>query len=603
MGQEGDGNCGATATFPSVSSSSEFSPRKDAPSSGSWVSRLTLLFYARLACGDDLPPLIQHIRTQLRNPPAKEVTDTSLPASSSAGTSFVGAAMDRIPAAMQQIHEKAAIVPDISDDEDLQLRRAARVALLFSVESEGAQDEATRLLYEPSVAQLARCAPRQGEGAFLPLPPRVDYLLSDRVAVSYARRWAQEGRWDWGLQLLARAATTRTTTAAAVELFSHAGHWDRAVHCLSTIPPAAWSELEVSATVRSLYRASQERRRGEMTNAPAPELWRLALHVLNTSCENNVRLSTPSAVNDALGLLGIEGRQWALACHVVESMLLDHHEGSVTSDSMHKVRPNVVSVYQMCRALRRQWHLALHYASLMMYQGDVRIEDDREMAERLLRACIKGNRWAEALHTVKQRLERSTSDRGTKSEESVSANTFLDVLRMLNDYQKGPLATRLLQESQLSKHFSKDVTGKAYNTMLRYSGTVAEAQLCLQTIKSLGMALENESCEHLLILYAREGDWEQALSSLNLLLEDPQRRRLYIPSAKTHDAVQYALERAPPPGPSWEVSLRLFSRMSDLQVPVSEVAFQSTVKKCFAQGQSGQAQAIFQFVMRHGVHK
>ncbi|ORC87308.1 uncharacterized protein TM35_000221070 [Trypanosoma theileri] len=239
----------------------------------------------------------------------------------------------------------------------------------------------------------------------------------------------------------------------------------------------------------------------------------------------------------------------------------------------------------------------------MVYKGDICIADDNEVMERLLRLCVTGNRWAEALSTLQVRLEGNLDDEKRENFDFVTINTFLDVLRMLKECQKGSLASRLLLQTQLSKHFSKDTTGKAYNVMLRYSNTTAEAQLWLQTMKSKNISLENESCEHLLIMHAREGEWHQSLKLLNLLLDDPKRRSLYIPSAKAHDAVQYALERAPMPGPSWELSLQLFSRMCTLQVPISEVAFQSVVKKCFAHGMDKQAQNLFQFVMRHGVHK
>ncbi|PWU99325.1 hypothetical protein C4B63_9g492 [Trypanosoma cruzi] len=569
--------------------------------SGTWISRLVCMFFARLASGEELLPLIRHVRTELLRPTQAPLGARAIPVAT-LGASVANTTADLPGTMLQGSNPRMEAMDGVSDQDKLCLYRAAKVALLLSAEGEKAQDEATLLLCEPVVAQALLLAANQGDAVALPLPRKYDFFLSSRVAVCCARRWAREGRWDVGLRLLERAVATPMTKAAAVELLSNAGRWEMAVRCLGQLPPTLWTEIEVSAAVRSLYRAVEGRRRNGMKVGDTPNtgLWRIALHILTLVRGNKVKLSAPSAVNDALGLLGADGQQWVMACRLVKTMLLNLEKEGRTGESSGTVRPNMVSIYQMFRALRQHWHLALQHASLMIREGDICISDDREVTDRLLKACVVGYRWVEALRTVQKSLESNPSEEGR---DFIHTDVFLRVLGMLHEHQKGFLATQLFQQPQLSRHFSKDTTGKAYNVMLRYCNTVSEARVWLQTMGTKNILVENESYEHLMILYSREGVWQQALSLFNALLTDPQRQRLYIPCAKAHDAVQYALERVLPPGPSWEVSMTLFTRMCELNVPISEVAFQSVVKKCFSQGKADEAQSLFRFVVRHGVRR
>ncbi|KAH9578736.1 hypothetical protein LSM04_003636 [Trypanosoma melophagium] len=586
-----------------------------------WISRVVFLFFALLARGDDLSQLLCHMRGQLNETSQNLVLNKELSSSPSSSSSSLSSSplplSDDKPGKgtsneLKELPRHGGEMQDkISKQDALLLGRAARTALFFSVESGKAEDEVKKLLYEPIVAEAVRQTPLHVKSTSFPLPSKYEYMLSNRAAVSYARKWAREGRWDWGLQLLANVTPTPVTMAAGTELFSQAGQWDMAIHCLSTIPSADWTEVEVSAAIRGLFHASQRRSRtlektaskSTKMSATSCDNWKLALHILSLCVKSGVQLSTPSSINDILGMLGVRGQDWVTACNLVDYMILNRNKNESCDTSNSKIHPNVVSIYHMCRILRRQWHLALYYASLMVSKGDIRIADDSEVTERFLRLCVTGNRWAEALTTLQVCLEGNIDNEKIKYGDWITVETFLDVLRMLKESQKGSLASRFLLQTQLSKHFSKDATGKAYNVMLRYSNTAAEAQSWLQMMNSKNIPVENESCEHLLIMHAREGEWSQSLKLLSLLLDDPKRNSLYIPSAKAHDAVQYALERAPLPGPGWEVSLRLFSRMCDLQVPISEVSFQSIVKKCFTHGMDKQAQMLFRFAMRRGVHK
>lgn len=168
--------------------------------------------------------------------------------------------------------------------------------------------------------------------------------------------------------------------------------------------------------------------------------------------------------------------------------------------------------------------------------------------------------------------------------------------------QEWPSTASHLSAEELSKHFSRHTLFRAYNGLLQKSTSLEEAEWYRKTLFSIRGGIENESLAHLVPLYAKRGKWEAALHSLQELIYHPRRQARFLPTAALHDSVQYALEQAPSPGPSWEVSMKLFKDMiENAQVPLSEVAFQSVVKKCFSQGASVSAQKLFEYMIRHGV--
>ncbi|KAG5496297.1 hypothetical protein JKF63_02598 [Porcisia hertigi] len=187
---------------------------------------------------------------------------------------------------------------------------------------------------------------------------------------------------------------------------------------------------------------------------------------------------------------------------------------------------------------------------------------------------------------------------------------------------------------RLSKHYSTDPIARAYNFLLQSADTLHSAEQVLVQLRNsrspslqgpvldaqsskgdtgseasrqfrdrdAGLAgLETESVAHLAYLSAVAGNWCRALHHANALLHEPRYSATFFPTARLHDAVQYALERAPSPGPSWRVSVQLFADMMDRNVPSSEVSFQSVVKRCFTDGAPDQAQRLFHFVLRRGV--
>ncbi|ORC87309.1 uncharacterized protein TM35_000221080 [Trypanosoma theileri] len=367
MGEKDNGRCKTPISCVSVDPSSVFSSSTHINETA-WISQVVLLFFKRLASGDDLPEVLCHMRGQLNKIPINKVLDknlssSSLPLTDDKHEEVVGNELKEPP------RQEVEVQPNISQQDALLLSRAARTALFFSVESDKAQEEVKKLLYEPVVAQAVRQAPLHLQSASFPLPSKYEYMLSNRAAVSYARKWAREGRWDWGLQLLANVTPTPVTMAAGTELFSQAGQWDMAIRCLSTIPSVEWTEVEVSAAIRSLYHASQGRShilenkstisesttlKSTKMSAMSSDNWKLALHILSLCVKNGVQLSTPSSINDILGMLGVRGQDWITACNLVENMMLNKNENELCKTSNGNIRPNVVSIYHMCRVLRRQ---------------------------------------------------------------------------------------------------------------------------------------------------------------------------------------------------------------------------------------------------------
>ncbi|KAK7198144.1 hypothetical protein NESM_000770900 [Novymonas esmeraldas] len=181
----------------------------------------------------------------------------------------------------------------------------------------------------------------------------------------------------------------------------------------------------------------------------------------------------------------------------------------------------------------------------------------------------------------------------------------------------------------LSKHYNTDTISRAFNCLIQNAATLDAAEDVLRQLHHAERAqpnarvagvvdggsgsldhsdaalagLETESVAHIAYLSAVAGDWRRALHHTDALLCQQRYRTTFLPTARLHDAVQYALEQAPPPGPPWQVSLRLFTQMMERHVPSSEVAFQSAVKRCFAGGVPDQAQRLFYDALRRGVRQ
>lgn len=287
------------------------------------------------------------------------------------------------------------------------------------------------------------------------------------------------------------------------------------------------------------------------------------------------------------------------------------------------MRPNAVTVFHTCQVFQSQWAIALACGLEMIRRYDVPIAEDLPCLESLLEHCVEGQRWTEALeimersnmyHQQKRREGGAATLHGTRDHHSASS---AQQQRRLRKRLQIPLATLLCQNegaymrhpdvfspAAMSKYFNHHTLSRAYNTLLQHSTQASDATHWRNELQRLRCSVENESLVHLVTLHSKEGAWRAALSSLEEILQDPARQRFFVPTAALHDTVQYALEQAPPPGASWEVSVRLFTDFtSTRQVPLSDVAFQSVVKKCFSQGAHTQAQHLFEYLIRHGVKR
>lgn len=182
----------------------------------------------------------------------------------------------------------------------------------------------------------------------------------------------------------------------------------------------------------------------------------------------------------------------------------------------------------------------------------------------------------------------------------------------------------LQQQRSLSRHYNAHTLSRSYNFMLQHAQTARDAAHYYKELLALGQRapaqrtqakegacvhhgerdrfVENESYAHLANLYARADRWLEALRCFEPLLHDARRQGLYVPTAQMHDTLQYAMHRAPSPGPSWEYGLFLFEEMCRRHVPISDVSFRCTVQRCFHQGARAQAQALLVLAIKAGVH-
>ncbi|KPA84822.1 hypothetical protein ABB37_01299 [Leptomonas pyrrhocoris] len=431
--------------------------------------------------------------------------------------------------------------------------------------------------------------------------------------------------------------------------------------------------------------------------------------------------STPSAFNDTLGLFALDPTAWREACLLLDKLIAARgctmeeaapspaaasippnvsntadpqraSQGILSTQASaalyQHMRPNPVTIHQTCRVFQQHWDVGLQYVQrLQRVAGDaLHLCTDIVATEDVLRLCIAGQRWQEALRLVvsyeaavrDQHTANDSSSLSTCSSSSSSPSTFsrprgvsaelmsarqhfrpdvfVQLVRLLGSVPEcrpvayalvrrhdtrvsspraslspmqtdvPPLASTLPRvDLSRSKLYNDDTLSRAYNCLLQGSATLHAADALVKELNQLYGAdvstpsssalplsvvsdfdakiagLETESVAHIAYLCCTAGNWQRALHHTNALLHSPRYRATFIPTARLHDAVQYALEQAPPPGPSWELSMKLFTDMMDRNVPISEVSFQSVVKRCFAGGAPEQAQRVFQMVMRRGV--
>lgn len=739
-------------------------------------------FFQGLAAGEDLAELIRSLRRSLRTcyhecmrTSAAVFPSSSESASDAADTAAM--ALSTSPAAPHPLPSRS-----LSASQRQAYWSASRAAFLFAAESQAATEEATVLHCSPVTRSVLfpyyypMSGAAEGAGAAtLPLGTvlhgsDMTMILSDTRIAELARaelRRDPRNGWQQALRLLDQVTPTALTCALELELYRHTNghHWAEALRCLWTLPPSQWTEMDVGAVLRSLYHAGrreQQLKRVHAKHSPAEStasshldgsassknsadesgtadrsgggtaplpssssqvfLARLiaqALRVHRAVEETRVlQWSTPSALNDTVGLIAQDQSAWREACLLLDKLIAarmspTEKKASRASDAeqsakakshatrqpsapltvtsaqassaLYKlVQPNAVTIHQTCCALQQQCEVGLRYVRLLHDTSSDSIDlfSDIAATEDVLRLCIAGQKWQEALELVTQhqamlRNRRSASSNAIRHAfhpsqvpstsarpQAVAAtlpsdrqhyrpDVFVQLVRLLGSAPPARPAAYTLLQSQArsstcesasaasaaaspqsvalgrSKHYNADTLSRAYNCLLQGSDTLAAADAivselnhhyetdgrlaesslhsCTSTaavtdpydVKLAG--LETESVAHVAYLCCVAGNWERALHHTNALLHAPRYKATFLPTARLHDAMQYALEQAPPPGPSWELSMRLFTDMMERHVPNSEVSFQSVVKRCFAGGAPEQAQKLFHMVLKRGV--
>ncbi|KAG5470642.1 hypothetical protein LSCM1_01888 [Leishmania martiniquensis] len=334
------------------------------------------------------------------------------------------------------------------------------------------------------------------------------------------------------------------------------------------------------------------------------------LQQLQETFADTLSITSDTAATEDVLRLCIAGQQWEAALRLVtahEAQIVDggeggsrpsamHHRSRVSDALKHPVASAVVAPKRATLPQRRQ-----------RYRPDVLVQLVR------LLGSVPASRAA-AYDLVRRHAASGAAPPIDATHVCKSSHTTVDL--------------------KLSKHYNRDTFSRAYNFLVQNAETLDAAKHAVEQLRHSQLprpegcnkgaregkrfvggdeglqvsdmddelaGLETESVAHIAYLSAVAGDWCRALHHANALLHEPRYRTTFFPTARLHDAVQYALEQAPSPGPSWQVSLQLFTDMMERNVPTSEVSFQCAVKRCFAGGVPGQAQKLFYYALRKGV--
>lgn len=485
--------------------------------------------------------------------------------------------------------------PSLAD----QCAAVADLALILSVEDTAANKEATQLFLElpPSRERVLshwNGAVPSSEGIFRSLPVLLNAAAASHVMRSDPHVWRQTN----ALRLLLETPLSPPAAVARIHFSKQAGDWKTALESLLVgIAPSQWTEMDVSGTLQACRRAAMPL--GSSSTKECKDL-------LAVLCQQSTRVfrmanthiahwSSPSALNNTLAILALDPTQWQTACKVLESATPspgDAEEAGTPNGGVsrqHRVRGNHHTVYHIAQCFQRKWDVGLRLASQWIARDSISVGSDPAAVASLLQLCIAGSRWQEALHLMEASNRHSPATPVARRQ-----HLQMPLARLLSAH---------VPSGSLAPHFHTSSLNKALNVLLQQSTTTQSAENFHSMLQRNRYSVENDSTAHLVSLYAKEGQWILALSSLNHLLHQTRHSSQFTYTA-LHDMVQYALEQAPAPGASWEVSVKLFTRMtSERRTPVSEVAFQSVIKKCFACGASKQAQQLFEYLIRHGVRR
>lgn len=486
------------------------------------------------------------------------------------------------------------------------LSALTRSTLMASVESEEAMREAMRFyrLVEPHLTDPS---------AFT-RSAVVAMFSNERNATRTMRQLAHAGNWKASCQLLNSHGMTEMTLAAGVEAYCVGAQWQQAIEILLLMKPLSWTERELAVILGAMYRVARKevlQRGPNEFSVPSTLFWATALNAFERFVtlkgrQQTAAFTTPTSVNNLIGILG-SARQWERATEVLQRWSLPRDPSCDALQPVGQVasslRPTSVTVARVCSLYgTRRWEMAMSFVGANLSRTLNEEDIDVDATNRLLRACSAGQRWREA-----NRLLDSCVKNGVRLPHQ-------DCVRLMRAFGQSAISTKTASDTHaisalprrvfqehLSRHGNPDVMSRAANSMLQHATSVDDAAFWRSQLEHGNAVVENESLDHLVALYAQHGDWSASLECLSLLLCDPARKFMYVPSSTTHDWAQYALSSAPSPGASWTVSVSLFSEMASRHVPLSEVSFQSVVKKCFAQQSMTAANSVFAFMMKRGV--
>ncbi|CUF50690.1 Hypothetical protein, putative [Bodo saltans] len=497
---------------------------------------------------------------------------------------------------------------------------------------------------EPSRNTVSLCRFAQQRDTFHSDSPSELMLASEKVAIPRMRELIDDGLWSAACQLFHCSVASDVGLAVGIEAYSAGARWVEATKLMELMSPAAWTERELACVLGAMYTTARKddatKRKYTPKHVSTDEdplvteeaLWRTALSITQKFVCTRIDVdaysqhraaaeapifSSSSAISNLFGILGCF-RRWQQALTVAAQHVLRESEDDDQHSRAAVVPLNVVGLSQLCFALQSKWSIALAISSKLIERGVVRFEElDAVAMQRMLRCCLSGNRWAEASRMVDAWSSRYHKATGGPLEESGSESSkraalpptlhldqCMKLLQLLGTRSETRHArSSLLQHHLLARATNSDIKSRAINAMVQSARSTHEAHQWSNELETHGLLEENESLVHRVQLCAQENMWRESLRLCGILLHDRCHQGVgsYIPTASLHDWSQYAINSAPAPGPSWEVSVSLFSHMMAAHVPMSDVSFQAVVRRCFSQGASQQANNVFALMMKRGV--
>ncbi|EPY18585.1 hypothetical protein AGDE_15716 [Angomonas deanei] len=412
-----------------------------------------------------------------------------------------------------------------------ELKKAARTALLFAVESPPSLEEISELYYSVH-AQHDSPSPILHHHF---LKGRPDMLLSSKVVYRQVRALLEQEdadpsrrstRWLEALSLLDSVPPTPTSQSLRIGVLKRHTSSDAVLQALleSYHGMGAVSEAEVQdvlqgwvrwskARLGEVRRLSRQPRRGALFAVLERE--DLLCHFLRDAVETKkITFSTAVPINTALQVLRyirdivqtdlhrlrtnagdpreiqVQEANLALVYADAEDLL---QAFALPPSSTGKPLANNVTLYAVCRLFPPEEAFRWYHTIRSKLGDGVPLSEDPQTLEEVLQLCVTTGRWGEALRVLDQCREECA--RG--GPHSVKWNAFLNsreelssaLLTLLNRHLPSPEhAVRALTGASedtylhLSKHYNQHIVHRAVNALLQSSITVKEAEQHVATL-------------------------------------------------------------------------------------------------------------------------